>query len=134
VTGTGQDTGQETDDGYHRQLTTLAGWRAFVEETSAAPQLLTEHAWKQLGEHDGLAYDERRLHHHARLLVVATPTIRRRRTDNHTARIQQPVRLEQFPGRLQRPSPRHHQRRQLTRRITLVDHEPGTLSTPPPRR
>jgi hypothetical protein len=70
-------TGQDIDDGQHRQLTTLAGWRAFVEETSAAPELLVDRDWKQLGDTDRLAYDERRLHHHARLLVVATPTIRK---------------------------------------------------------
>jgi hypothetical protein len=61
----------------HRQLTTLAGWRHFVNEVLAPPELLTEPAWQRLGEAERLAYDEERLNHHARLLVVATPTIRK---------------------------------------------------------
>jgi hypothetical protein len=63
-------------DGTYQQLTTLAGWRAFVAHTPTAPDLLEEREWAQLGAADRFAYDERRLHHHGRLLVVATPTIR----------------------------------------------------------
>ncbi|MDG4801064.1 ATP-binding protein [Micromonospora sp. WMMD980] len=67
---------QNSDDGTHRQLTTLAGWRAFVQEAPVASKLLPERDWNQLSDHDRLTYDERRLNYHAYLLVVATPTIR----------------------------------------------------------
>lgn len=61
------------DDEQQRQLTTLAGWRQFVNQTPAPPELLPEHDWARLGELERLTYDEDRLNHHARLLVVATP-------------------------------------------------------------
>jgi hypothetical protein len=69
----------DADD--HRQLTTLAGWRRFVEQTPTPPGLLAEREWQQLSEDDRVVYDERRLNHHARLLIVATPTIRQVITD-----------------------------------------------------
>jgi len=69
--------GADTIETEHRQLTTLAGWRRFVDEIPAAPDLLPDHAWKQLSESGRFTYDERRLNHHSRLLVVATPTIRK---------------------------------------------------------
>ncbi|WNV83032.1 AAA family ATPase [Umezawaea sp. Da 62-37] len=65
------------EDALHRQLTVLAGWRQFVEQTPAPPGLLPEGEWTRLGELERLTYDEDRLNHHARLLVVATPTIRK---------------------------------------------------------
>lgn len=65
------------DEAQHRQLTTLAGWRRFVDEALAPPELLPEQAWQHLNATQQLAYDEDRLNHHARLLVVATPTIRK---------------------------------------------------------
>lgn len=65
------------DDEQQRQLTTLAGWRQFVDQAPAPPDLLPEHAWARLDELERLTYDEDRLNHHARLLVVATPTIRK---------------------------------------------------------
>ena len=71
----GTDTGADSDDGGARQLTTLKGWRAFVAERPEIPQLLPDDAWRALGEDDRFDYDEARLAHHAKLLVVATPTI-----------------------------------------------------------
>ena len=71
----GTDTGADSDDGGARQLTTLKGWRAFVAEHPEIPQLLPDDAWRALGEDDRFDYDEARLAHHAKLLVVATPTI-----------------------------------------------------------
>ena len=58
-----------------RQLTTLRGWRDFVADRPAVPELLPEDAWQTLGEQDRFRYDETRLAHHAKLLVVATATI-----------------------------------------------------------
>jgi hypothetical protein len=43
----------------------------------AAPDLLDPDIWKQLHSDHRLTYDEARLAHHSRLLVVATPTIRK---------------------------------------------------------
>ena len=58
------------------QLTTLDGWRRFAAETPSAPALLPEEVWSSLSGDKREAYDERRLEHHSRLLVVQTPTIR----------------------------------------------------------
>jgi hypothetical protein len=58
------------------QPTTLKGWRAFVADTATIPGLLNDHDRAALTSSGRLAYDDLRLAHHARLLVVATPTIR----------------------------------------------------------
>lgn len=58
------------------QLTTREGWRRFVNDTPSVPDLLARQAWRDLDPHQRLAYDEARLAHHSRLLVVATSTIR----------------------------------------------------------
>jgi hypothetical protein len=74
----GQDAGGaegEGGDGGARQLTTLRGWREFVAARPAIPELLTEDEWRLQDEGSRLSYDEMRLAHHSRLLVVATPTI-----------------------------------------------------------
>ncbi len=55
----------------------MAGWRRFVDETPAPPELLPGQQWRQLSDAGRLAYDEARLNHHSRLLVVATPVIRK---------------------------------------------------------
>jgi hypothetical protein len=68
------DAGDDAHGGV-RQLTTLRGWRDFVAEHPTVPQLLPDEAWRSLGEEDRFGYDEARLAHHAKLLVVATPTI-----------------------------------------------------------
>jgi hypothetical protein len=62
-------------DGGARQLTTLRGWREFVTDRPAVPDLLPGPAWELLDEEARLDYDEARLAHHARLLTVATSTI-----------------------------------------------------------
>ena len=69
--------GATDDDSRHRQLTVLAGWRRFVGEEPAPPELLPDTQWRRLGDAGRLAYDEARLNHHSRLLVVATPVIRK---------------------------------------------------------
>jgi hypothetical protein len=65
------------DDDQYRQLTTLEGWRRYVDDVPVVPDLLDQQAYKQLGPDQRFAYDEDRLAHHARLLVVATSTIRK---------------------------------------------------------
>ncbi|HWM97685.1 MAG TPA: ATP-binding protein, partial [Streptosporangiaceae bacterium] len=59
----------------HRQLTTLAGWRRFAGEVPAVPELLAEEVWAGLQDDKRLAYDEDRLDHHSRLLVIETAVI-----------------------------------------------------------
>jgi AAA domain len=59
----------------HLQLTTLEGWRGFVAEMHTAPQLLPAPVWNDLAEDKRACYDDDRIEHHSRLLVVQTPTI-----------------------------------------------------------
>jgi AAA domain len=61
----------------HLQLTTLAGWRGFVAEVPAVPDLLPAPAWTALDDGERAGYDDDRIDHHSRLLVVQTPAIRR---------------------------------------------------------
>ena len=58
------------------QLTTLAGWRGFVTEVPAVPNLLPDSIWSDLENDKRVCYDDDRIDHHSRLLVVQTPTIR----------------------------------------------------------
>jgi hypothetical protein len=60
----------------HLQLTTLSGWRQFVNETPAAPNLLPDPVWSDLQDDKRASYDDDRIDHHSRLLIVQTPTIR----------------------------------------------------------
>ena len=57
-------------------LTTLAGWRQFASEMPAVPELLDTATWKDLGSGKRAAYDDDRIAHHSRLLVVQTPAVR----------------------------------------------------------
>jgi hypothetical protein len=61
----------------HLQLTTLAGWRGFVAEMPAVPDLLPEAVWAALEDDKRACYDDDRIDHHSRLLVVQTPAIGR---------------------------------------------------------
>lgn len=67
----------DSTEGEYRQLTTLQGWRRFMAEVPTVPDLLDTATRRALGEQERFAYDEARLTHHSRLLVVATPTIRK---------------------------------------------------------
>jgi len=67
----------DTDEATSAQLTTREGWRRFVEDTPMVPDLLNSQAWQQLDPRQRLDYDDARLAHHSRLLVVATSTIRK---------------------------------------------------------
>jgi hypothetical protein len=60
----------------HQQLTTLAGWRGFVTEIPTTPNLLPDAIWEGLEDDKRACYDDDRIDHHSRLLVVQTPTIR----------------------------------------------------------
>ncbi len=57
------------------QLTTLGGWRYFANDLPAVPQLLDELVWRGLDEEKRAVYDDDRIDHHSRLLVVQTPTV-----------------------------------------------------------
>jgi AAA domain len=57
-------------------LTTLAGWRQFATAMPAVPQLLDGQVWQGLDQDKRAAYDDDRIAHHSRLLVVQTPAIR----------------------------------------------------------
>src|SRR6266851_930815 len=79
--GSGRDGGfggdqDGTGDEGHLQLTTLQGWRRFVTEVPGMPQLLAEPVWLDLDQDKRLAYDDDRIEHHSRLLVVQTPASR----------------------------------------------------------
>ena len=64
------------EDPQLRALTTLAGWRQFASEMPAAPQLLDSKVWQGLDPGKRAAYDDDRIAHHSRLLVVQTPAVR----------------------------------------------------------
>ncbi|MEV6537056.1 TniB family NTP-binding protein [Streptomyces sp. NPDC051639] len=59
-----------------RHLSTLPGWRRSLVDTPPPPTLLSAAQHRALGDETRAAYDEARLEHHARLLVVATSTVR----------------------------------------------------------
>jgi hypothetical protein len=61
--------------GWHRHLTMIEGWRAFLGHDPEPPPLLTAQARERLPEEERLAYDERRLDYHARLGVIQTPML-----------------------------------------------------------
>ncbi|CAL9633093.1 hypothetical protein SUDANB43_06108 [Streptomyces sp. enrichment culture] len=67
---------EDADEEAGHQLTTLPGWRQFLTEPSPPPKLLSNSEYARLSPEQQLAYDEERLDHHARLLVVATSTVR----------------------------------------------------------
>jgi hypothetical protein len=59
-----------------RALTSLAGWRQFASEMPAVPELLDSETWQDLDPGKRAAYDDDRIAHHSRLLVVQTPAVR----------------------------------------------------------
>ena len=72
VTGAGPGAGARA-----LHLATVSGWRRFVADTPAAPQLLPGPEWTGLDEDKRAAYDDDRIAHHSRLLVVQTSAVRR---------------------------------------------------------
>jgi hypothetical protein len=64
------------DDPQLQALTTLAGWRQFASELPAVPELLDDGTWQDLDPGKRAAYDDDRIAHHSRLLVVQTPAVR----------------------------------------------------------
>ncbi len=59
----------------HEPSTTKEGWAAFVDQQPSRIDLLPADQWRALDETTQEAYDQTRLAHHARLIVVATPTV-----------------------------------------------------------
>jgi hypothetical protein len=57
-------------------LTTLTGWRQFASEVPAVPQLPGVRVWQDMSLDKRAAYDDDRIAHHSRLLVVQTPAVR----------------------------------------------------------
>lgn len=62
----------EVDADADRQLTTLDGWRRFIDSSPAPPVLLSPGDLEQLSPTARDLYDDDRLGHHARMLTVAT--------------------------------------------------------------
>lgn len=62
----------EADAEANRQLTTLDGWRKSLDDPPASPVLLSPDKLKRLSADERDLYDEDRLDHHARMLVVST--------------------------------------------------------------
>lgn len=62
-------------DGGHRHLATVSGWRRFTADMPAVPQLLPGPVWAGLEEDKRVAYDDDRIAHHSRLLVVQTSAV-----------------------------------------------------------
>jgi hypothetical protein len=69
VNGNGPDPGP-------RHLATVSGWRRFIDEMPSVPDLLPDPDWAGLDEDKHAAYDEDRITHHSRLLVVQTSAVR----------------------------------------------------------
>lgn len=67
---------EDTEEEAGRNLTTLDGWRQFIADEPAAPRLTSAKAYAALTPAQQELDDEARLDHHARLLVVATSTVR----------------------------------------------------------
>jgi hypothetical protein len=64
------------DDPQLRSLTTMAGWRQFASEIPAVPQLMDGKVRQDLDPDKRAAYDDDRIAHHSRLLIVQTPAVR----------------------------------------------------------
>ncbi|MFF9843447.1 ATP-binding protein [Streptomyces sp. NPDC013740] len=63
---------QQADSEVNRQLTTLAGWRRFVDGPPEPPAVLSPGRLRRLSASERALYDDDRLDHHARMLVVST--------------------------------------------------------------
>ena len=63
-------------DRRYRHLATVSGWRRFTDDMPAVPVLLPDPDWAGLDEDKRAAYDEDRIGHHSRLLVVQTSAVR----------------------------------------------------------
>jgi hypothetical protein len=64
------------DSSQLQALTTLAGWRQFASAMPAVPGLLDSTVWQDLAADKRAAYDDDRIVHHSRLLIVQTPAVR----------------------------------------------------------
>ncbi|MER6196086.1 ATP-binding protein [Streptomyces sp. NPDC001586] len=67
----------DSSEDFGRQLTSLPGWRTFVDASLGEPMTaLTKAEYDALEAEARDVYDDDRLDHHARLQVVATSTVR----------------------------------------------------------
>lgn len=66
----------DSPDRGHLQLATVSGWRRFAADMPAVPRLLAGPERAVLDEDKRAAYDEDRIQHHSRLLVVQTSSVR----------------------------------------------------------
>lgn len=60
---------------YHRQLTTLEGWRQFTATTGQVPDLLPQDRRDTLADADRIRYDDARLDYHTHMTIAATSTL-----------------------------------------------------------
>ena len=70
---------QEADAEANRQLTTLAGWRRFIDGPPPPPARQSPDKLRQLSPTERDLYDEDRLDHHARMLTVSTSFVEKTR-------------------------------------------------------
>jgi hypothetical protein len=66
----------DSPDRGHLHLATVSGWRRFAADIPAVPQLLAGPERAVLDEDKRAAYDDDRIQHHSRLLVVQTSSVR----------------------------------------------------------
>ncbi|MEH0450270.1 ATP-binding protein [Streptomyces sp. B21-102] len=67
---------EDAEDEAGRHLTTLDGWRQFLADAPTPPRLLSASEYDRLSPLEQEIHEEARLDHHARLLVVATSSVR----------------------------------------------------------
>ncbi|MET7361969.1 TniB family NTP-binding protein [Streptomyces sp. NPDC005562] len=75
----GPTTVQEADAEANRQLTTLVGWRKFIDGPPPPPARLSPDELRHLSPTERDLYDEDRLDHHARMLTVSTSFVEKTR-------------------------------------------------------
>lgn len=63
------------DPGWHRHLTILEGWRAFLGHDPVPPALLSEQELGKLPHEERRSYDDQRIGYHVRLGVIQTPML-----------------------------------------------------------
>ena len=66
----------DSPDRGHLHLATVSGWRRFAADMPAVPQLLAGPERAVLDEDKRAVYDDDRIQHHSRLLVVQTSSVR----------------------------------------------------------
>ena len=118
------------EDPQLQALTTLAGWRQFASAIPAVPELLDSTVWQDLAADKRAAYDDDRIAHHSRLLIVQTPAVRdvvttgRRAGPPEQVRVLRQVRADRLRPRPDRQDYRHHPARQDHRGVPSPAQHP----------